>query len=107
MFLFYSGGALDVVDYPGLILQHIPCCTDVLGSDVLGTVAHKYKPAAVYSVTVMTHVKALQAGHSSQGTSEPITPALPTGVYKYLKHDCTVPTCFNQSKVSISFDYIA
>ena len=31
----------------------------------------------VYSVTVMTHVKALQAGHSSQGTSEPITPARP------------------------------
>ena len=30
----------------------------------------------VYSVTVMTHVKALQAGHSSQGTPEPITPAL-------------------------------
>ena len=30
----------------------------------------------VYSVTVMTHVKALQAGHSSQGTSEHITPAL-------------------------------
>ena len=29
----------------------------------------------VYSVTAMTHVKALQAGHSSQGTSEPITPA--------------------------------
>ena len=29
----------------------------------------------VYFVTVMTHVKALQAGHSSQGTSEPITPA--------------------------------
>ena len=29
----------------------------------------------VYSVTVMTHVKALQAGHSSHGTSEPITPA--------------------------------
>ena len=28
----------------------------------------------VYSVTVMTYVKALQAGHSSQGTSEPITP---------------------------------
>ena len=27
----------------------------------------------LYSVTVMTHVKALQAGHSSQGTSEPIT----------------------------------
>ena len=31
----------------------------------------------VYSVTVMTHVKALQAGHSSQGTSEPITPVCP------------------------------
>ena len=30
----------------------------------------------VYSVTVMTHVKALQAGHSIQGTSEPITPVL-------------------------------
>ena len=30
----------------------------------------------VYSVAVMTHVKALQAGHSSQGTSEPITPVL-------------------------------
>ena len=29
----------------------------------------------VYSVTVMTHVKTLWAGHSSQGTSEPITPA--------------------------------
>ena len=28
----------------------------------------------VYSVTVMAHAKALQAGHSSQGTSEPITP---------------------------------
>ena len=32
----------------------------------------------VYSVTVMTHVKALQAGHSSQGTSEPITPGCNT-----------------------------
>ena len=29
----------------------------------------------VYSVTVVTHVKALEAGQSSQGTSEPITPA--------------------------------
>ena len=29
----------------------------------------------VYSVTVMTHVETLQAGHYSQGTSEPITPA--------------------------------
>ena len=30
----------------------------------------------IYSVTVMTHVKALEAGQSSQGTSEPITPVL-------------------------------
>ena len=29
----------------------------------------------VYSVSVMTHVKELYAGQSSQGTSEPITPA--------------------------------
>ena len=36
----------------------------------------------VYSVTVMTHVKALQAGHSSQGTSEPITPVTPSDVLK-------------------------
>ena len=36
----------------------------------------------VYSVTVMTHVKALQAGHSSQGTSEPITPVWTE--YRYL-----------------------
>ena len=28
----------------------------------------------VYSVTIMIHVKALQAGQSSQGTFEPITP---------------------------------
>ena len=35
----------------------------------------------VYSVTVMTHVKALQAGHSSQGTSEPITPAVMMAYY--------------------------
>ena len=34
----------------------------------------------VYSVTVMTHVKALQAGHSSQGTSEPVIPACRDGV---------------------------
>ena len=43
----------------------------------------------VYSVTVMTHVKALQAGHSSQGTSEPITPALqPT-----TDADDDIPSC--------------
>ena len=35
----------------------------------------------VYSVTVMTHVKALQAGHSSQGTSEPITPVPKRNMY--------------------------
>ena len=29
----------------------------------------------VYSVTVMTHVKALEAGQSSQGISEPFSPA--------------------------------
>ena len=42
----------------------------------------------VYSVTVMTHVKALQAGHSSQGTSEPITPAQPLDHTQYLT--CTL-----------------
>ena len=30
----------------------------------------------VYSVTAMTHAKALQAGQSNQGTSEPITPVI-------------------------------
>ena len=35
----------------------------------------------VYSVTVMTHVKALEAGHSSQGTSEPITQALVAHIF--------------------------
>ena len=40
----------------------------------------------VYSVTVMTHVKALQAGHSSQGTSEPITPVYPS----LLQHHCNI-----------------
>ena len=43
----------------------------------------------VYSVTVMTHVKALQAGHSSQGTSEPITPD---------------PECDSGIHISISLD---
>ena len=33
-----------------------------------------YNTIQVYSVTVMTHVKALYAGQSSQGTSERITP---------------------------------
>ena len=39
----------------------------------------------VYSVTVMTHVKALQAGHSSQGTSEPITPGEACSIARWLK----------------------
>ena len=30
----------------------------------------------VYSVAVMTHIKVLDAGQSSQGTSEPITPVI-------------------------------
>ena len=38
----------------------------------------------VYSVTVMTHAKALQAGHSSQGTSEPITPVIKLINYMHL-----------------------
>ena len=60
--------------------------TGVLGSDVLGLhrlsacmlIFHKghTDTIQVYSVTVLTHVKALQAGHSSQGTSEHITPGI-------------------------------
>ena len=42
-------------------------------------------PIQVYYVTVMTHVKALQVGQSSQGTSEPITPVL-IGAIKYHVH---------------------
>ena len=34
------------------------------------------KAIQVYSVTVVTHVIALKAGQSSQGISEPITPAI-------------------------------
>ena len=66
----------------------------------------------VYSVTVMTHVKALQAGHSSQGTSEPITPGhyglllmrintttLMHGTHelvrKYIMEKCDVDLCYN------------
>ena len=44
----------------------------------------------VYSVTVMTHVKALQAGHSSQGTSEPITPASICVVFEAHTHELMV-----------------
>ena len=32
----------------------------------------------------MTHVKALQAGHSSQGTSEPITPVPKHNIYSIM-----------------------
>ena len=50
----------------------------------------------VYSVTVMTHVKVLQAGHSSQGTSEPITPAKaldhPGPLEVVTEADCASPT---------------
>ena len=45
----------------------------------------------VYSVTVMTHVKALQAGHSSQGTSEPITPGRGTPIRKSDKNRLQIP----------------
>ena len=47
----------------------------------------------VYSMTVMTHVKALQAGHSSQGTFEPITPG-PLCVAQLLLFDA-LPTDYN------------
>ena len=47
-------------------------------------VACWFEPIQVYSVTVMTHVKALQAGHSSQGTSEPITPISAYNIYCFL-----------------------
>ena len=48
----------------------------------------------VYSVTVMTHVKALQAGHSSQGTSEPITPVrVGTDDEITLPQECGVRSC--------------
>ena len=50
----------------------------------------------VYSVTVMTHVKALQAGHSSQGTSEPITPVL------FMRK---IVVIMNNNQVSINFSH--
>ena len=40
-------------------------------------------------MTVMTHVKALQAGHSSQGTSEPITPGVGYVVVANVRFDVT------------------
>ena len=53
----------------------------------------------VYSVTVMTHVKALQAGHSSQGTSEPITPALKlVGVDDKNNNSCIMFIIFTSPK---------
>ena len=65
----------------------------------------------VYSVTVMTHVKALQAGHSSQGTSEPITPELTAHNYHdgsslfcgYHDVFCKVYHSYNQSRWSSSY----
>ena len=54
----------------------------------------------VYSVTVMTHVKALQAGHSSQGTSEPITPVSKlTSYYTGIMQDNT-PLTADQQDIS-------
>ena len=56
----------------------------------------------VYSVTVMTHVKALQAGHSSQGTSEPITPAIVHSLilvhHKILSNPCP----FRQNSILVT-----
>ena len=49
----------------------------------------------VYSVTVMTHVKALQAGHSSQGTSEPITPA------HHLRHTYVVAVMITRNQLHV------
>ena len=50
-------------------------CANIHGpTHILETAEERLPHIDVYSVTVMTHVKALQAGHSSQGTSEPITP---------------------------------
>ena len=50
----------------------------------------------VYSVNVMTHVIALEAGQSSQGTFEPITP-----VPVYFQHDDGVIVIVMQN---LSFD---
>ena len=49
----------------------------------LHVIAHKVhnKTMHVYSVTVMTHVIALDAGQSSQGTFEPITPVNSIGLF--------------------------
>ena len=40
----------------------------------------------VYSVTAMTHVKALEAGQTSQGTPEPITPGPFRDWFVYFKY---------------------
>ena len=55
----------------------------------------------VYSVTVMTHVKALQAGHSSQGTSEPITPA-----HEALSIDKKYMFCHNLTRSWVTFLFV-
>ena len=58
----------------------------------------------VYSVTVMTHVEALQAGHSSQGTSEPITPG--HAVILCLGYVFRVKRCFVKQLMDISWHEI-
>ena len=55
----------------------------------------------VYSVTVMTHAKALQAGHSSQGTSEPITPAQDVG-----NQSRKLEPVHRQSRMRIRFGFL-
>ena len=49
-------------------------------------IPHKGHADTIHSVTVMTHVKPLQAGHSSQGTSEPITPSQPVLIIDLAYH---------------------
>ena len=57
----------------------------------------------------MTHVKALQAGQSSQGTYEPITPVSsrgrppPSSLHKYMSYlaDPTVYKSFQLTKTTI------
>ena len=55
----------------------------------------------VYSVTVMTHVKALQAGHSNQGTSEPITLAA-TNSWQHIYSPITVNSSISVRNIYIS-----
>ena len=45
----------------------------------------------------MTHVKALQAGHSSQGTSEPITPVR-NGINHFMHQSANLIYLINEFK---------